>query len=117
MTGVIKKSFRTPEDVAEVPRARVETVTASGVQVRRLTCESGWVWSKSVGTRIGVGTCPLHHAIWVVTSGRFAVRIENGHNEGFGPGDIGSIPPGHEAWVVGDQTVVGIDILGESLGK
>ena len=115
MNGIIKKSFQTPEDVAEFPRARVETVTVSGVQVRRLTCKPGWVWSKSVGAQMGRENCPLHHAIWVVTSGRFAVRMEDGSTEEFGPGDIGSIPPQHEAWVVGDETVVGIDILAESL--
>lgn len=117
MNGIVKKSFRTPEDVAEFPGTRVETVTVSGVQIRRLTCEPGWVWSKSVGAQMGLGNCPLHHAIWVVTSGRFAVRMEDGSTEEFGPGDIGSIPPQHEAWVVGDEAVVGIDILAESLGN
>lgn len=116
MDGIIKKSFRNPEAVAEFTGARVETVTISGVQVRRLTCEPGWVWSESVGARMGRGNCPLHHAIWVVTSGRFAVRMEDGTTEEFGPGDIGAIPPRHEAWGVGDETVVGIDILAESLG-
>ncbi len=58
----------------------------------------------------------FHYAIWVVTSGRSAVHTEDGSTEEFGPGDIGSTPPGHETWVVGDETVVGIDILAESLG-
>jgi quercetin dioxygenase-like cupin family protein len=117
MNGIVKKSFRTPEDVAEFPGARVETETFRGVQGRRLTCEPGWVWSESVGAQMGYGNCPLHHAIWVVTSGRFAVRMEDGSTEEFGPGDIGSIPPRHEAWVVGDEAEVGIDILAESLGN
>ncbi len=117
MGEFIKKSFKAPEDVTEFPKARVETVTISGVQVRRLICEPGWVWSKSVGAQMGLENCPLHHAIWVVTSGRFAVRMEDGSTEEFGPGDLGSIPPGHEAWVAGNETVVGIDILAESLGK
>jgi quercetin dioxygenase-like cupin family protein len=117
VNGFVKKSFRTPEETAQFPKAKVETVTISGVQVRRLICEPGWVWSKSVGAQMGRESCPLDHAIWVVTSGRFAVEMEDGTTEEFGPGDIGSIPPDHDAWVVGDETVIGIDILAESLEK
>jgi len=32
--------------------------------------------------------------------------------EEFGPGDIGYIPPGHNAWVVGDEPFVGVDFTG-----
>ncbi|CAN5497953.1 hypothetical protein BH18THE2_BH18THE2_25400 [soil metagenome] len=27
----------------------------------------------------------------------------------FGPGDMGVIPPGHNAWVIGNEPVVAID--------
>jgi hypothetical protein len=30
----------------------------------------------------------------------------------FAAGDVGVIPPGHDAWVVGDQPYVGIDWAG-----
>ena len=30
----------------------------------------------------------------------------------FGPGDAAVIPPGHNAWVVGNEPVVGIDFTG-----
>jgi hypothetical protein len=30
----------------------------------------------------------------------------------FGPGDVGVLPPGHDAWVIGDEEVVAIDISG-----
>ena len=29
-----------------------------------------------------------------------------------GPGDLISIPPGHDAWVIGNEPVVAIDITG-----
>jgi hypothetical protein len=32
--------------------------------------------------------------------------------EEFGPGDAAVIPPGHNAWVVGNEPVVGIDFTG-----
>jgi hypothetical protein len=30
----------------------------------------------------------------------------------FGPGDVGLIPSGHDAWVVGNETVVVVDVQG-----
>jgi hypothetical protein len=30
----------------------------------------------------------------------------------FGPGDTGVIPPGHNAWVIGNEPVVAIDFTG-----
>jgi hypothetical protein len=36
----------------------------------------------------------------------------DGTEEEFGPGDTGVIPPGHNAWVVGNEPVVAIDFTG-----
>jgi hypothetical protein len=38
--------------------------------------------------------------------------MDNGNKEEFGPGDIGYVPSGHNAWVVGDEPFVGIDSTG-----
>ena len=35
--------------------------------------------------------------------------MDDGSVEEFGPGDTGVIPPGHNAWVVGNDPVVAID--------
>jgi len=49
-----------------------------------------------------------------VTSGRIVVRMDDGSEAEFGPGDVGSIPPGHDAWVVGDEPFISID-FGDAL--
>lgn len=36
----------------------------------------------------------------------------DGTEQEFGPGDVGVIPSGHDAWVVGNEPVVVIDISG-----
>ena len=36
----------------------------------------------------------------------------NGDEQEFGPGDVGVVPSGHDAWVVGNEPVVVIDISG-----
>ena len=45
-------------------------------------------------------------------SGRIKVVMGDGTEEEFGPGDAAVIPPGHNAWVVGNEPVVGIDFIG-----
>jgi hypothetical protein len=38
--------------------------------------------------------------------------MDDGSEEEFGPGDLGVVPPGRDAWVVGNEPVVAIDITG-----
>jgi quercetin dioxygenase-like cupin family protein len=45
-------------------------------------------------------------------SGRMRVKMDDGSEEEFGPGDVNHIPPGHNAWVVGNEPVVAIDFTG-----
>jgi uncharacterized cupin superfamily protein len=45
-------------------------------------------------------------------SGRLRVRRDEGSEAEFGPGDVSLLPPGHDAWVVGDEPVVVIDVSG-----
>jgi hypothetical protein len=45
-------------------------------------------------------------------SGHIKIVMDDGSEEEFGPGDTDVIPPGHNAWVVGDEPVVAIDFTG-----
>jgi hypothetical protein len=38
--------------------------------------------------------------------------MDDGTEEEFGPGDAAVIPPGHNAWVVGNEPVVSVDFTG-----
>ena len=38
--------------------------------------------------------------------------MDDGSEAEFGPGDVSLLPPGHDAWVVGDEPVVVIDVSG-----
>jgi hypothetical protein len=38
--------------------------------------------------------------------------MDDGSEAEFGPGEVSLLPPGHDAWVVGDEPVVVIDIGG-----
>ena len=57
------------------------------------------------------GSCQEEHTQYIVL-GRIRVVMDDGTEEEFGPGDAVLIPPGHNAWVVGDESVVAIDFTG-----
>ena len=45
-------------------------------------------------------------------SGRMKIRMDDGTETDLGPGDHFTIPPGHDAWVVGGETCEMIDFSG-----
>jgi quercetin dioxygenase-like cupin family protein len=47
-----------------------------------------------------------------IISGRTRVVIDDGTEEEIGSGDAALVPPGHNAWVIGDEALVGIDFTG-----
>lgn len=111
MSQITKKSFSAPEQTLEFDKFKAEVVTVHGVQVSRCTCEPGWVFSQSVAPKMGVESCPAPHPIWLVLSGRIAIQMDGSETVvEYGPGELGEIPPGHEAWVVGDEPCVAIDV-------
>jgi mannose-6-phosphate isomerase-like protein (cupin superfamily) len=118
ITEFIKKSFNDPDERAELPKSIIESINLGNFKVSRLTCEPGWRWSETLPPIIGTVTCQYEHLVWMILSGRFAVQMDDdGRIKEYGPGDIGMIPPGHDAWVVGDEPVVGIDIQVGSNGE
>jgi hypothetical protein len=59
----------------------------------------------------GTNSCEAPHFQYHV-SGRLAIRMDDGTEFVAGPGDITSLPSGHDAWVVGDEPVVTVDWFG-----
>jgi hypothetical protein len=45
-------------------------------------------------------------------SGHMIVPMDDGTEANFGAGDVGVIPPGHDAWTVGDEPFVAVDFQG-----
>lgn len=48
-------------------------------------------------------------------SGRMHVVMQDGSEIDSGPGEVLSLPPGHDAWVIGEEPVVAIDWQGASV--
>ena len=108
MTKMIKKSFDAPEEIRSFDKSRVEVVYLGDVEAIRVTNQPGWRWSECVKPIAGTDSCQVSHLIHVV-SGRIAVRMDDGSESEFGPGDMGSIAPGHDVWIVGNEPFISID--------
>ncbi|HWR50951.1 MAG TPA: cupin domain-containing protein [Bryobacteraceae bacterium] len=105
------KSFTRPEDTRTFEKGRMDVITAGGVTFGRGHFEPGWKWSTCVKPIAKTESCQATHLGYQV-SGRMHVVMDDGTEKDIGPGEVCSIPPGHDAWVVGNEPVVIIDIAG-----
>ena len=106
-------SFEKPDEVRQFPHGRVEIVAVGGAEIGRLVLEPGWRWSNDVKPIAGTDLCEAPHMQYHV-SGRVHVVMADGTEFEAGPGDVTSLPQGHDAWVVGDEPVVVVDWYGAS---
>jgi class 3 adenylate cyclase len=96
------KSFATPDEVRTFPNGRAEIVSLDEAVVGRAVYEPGWRWSTAMPAIAGTATCQLHHLGYSI-SGAMHVVTEDGQAIDIPPASVYEIPPGHDAWVVGDD--------------
>ena len=109
------RTFDEPDEVREGNNWRLELLDlAGGAQVGRITLQPGWRWTEHVRPVAGTELCQAPHQQYQV-AGRIHVVMADGTELEFGPGDVVSLPPGHDAWVVDDEIAVAIDWQGASV--
>ncbi|MBI2318268.1 MAG: cupin domain-containing protein [Betaproteobacteria bacterium] len=104
------KSHQTPDEVRTPNKTRVEIVRLDALTVGRFRFEPGWRWSECIKPVVKTESCQLSHAGYAV-SGRLAVRMNDGTKKTIGPGQSFTVPPGHDAWVEGDEPFVAVEIM------
>ncbi len=109
--AALKKNFSTPDETITPAKTRVEIVEIGDNTVMRARFEPGWRWSEDIKPVAGTDSCQAHH-VGVQLSGRMKAKMDDGTEIEVGPNDVVDIPPGHDAWVVGDEPVVMIDFTG-----
>ncbi len=107
------RSCDSPDQVRTFPNGRADIVEIGGGEVGRLVFEPGWRWSNDVKPIAGTASCEAPHFQYHV-AGQLAIRMDDGTEIVAGPGDITSLPSGHDAWVLGDEPVITVDWFGAS---
>jgi class 3 adenylate cyclase len=110
-TAIQHKSFNAPDEARRFPKGILTLVHLGSVTMGRAILEPGFRWSTSLKPIQGTPSCQIHH-LQLLVQGRFHVEMDDGQTAEFGPGDVMNVPPGHDAWVVGDESVVVVDVLG-----
>ena len=107
---ILKKSFASPDEVrSPFPKGVIESVNLGGLLVHRESLEPGWKWSEHVKPVVKTESCQKYHVKYFL-SGRQRVVMNDGTELEFGPGDLAIIQPGHDAWVVGDEPNVLLEL-------
>jgi len=107
------KSFQAPDEIREFPHGKASILNVGGGTVGRLVFQPGWRWSADVKPIAKTESCQAPHFQYHV-SGQLGIRMDDGTEFIAGPGDITSLPSGHDAWVVGDEPAVVVDWYGAS---
>lgn len=113
MAGLEVRGFDAPDETRAPDKTQIDVVRMSGTTAGRFTFEPGWKWSECVKPVVGTESCQARH-VGVAQSGRLHVAHEDGTEGEIGPGEAYVIEPGHDAWVVGDETFVGFEFESRS---
>jgi len=103
-----RRRFTEPSDTRTFPHGRVDVVELDDYVIGQMTYQPGWRWSVDVKPIAGTDTCQYHHIGYTV-SGRLRIQMPDGTELETGPGEVFESPPGHDAWVVGDEPWVCVD--------
>jgi len=103
-----RKSLDQPDEVARYGGITKENVVLDGVEVHRVTFAPGARWSHDLKPQVGTESCELPHVAYVA-AGRLRVVMDDGSEADFEAGDVMMLPPGHDAWSVGDVACVFIE--------
>lgn len=109
---LIAKSLDRPDETRSFEaRGRVDIVNLDDVTVGRGVVEPGWRWSRHAKPIANTESCQATHTGYVL-SGAMGVAMDDGTEGEARAGDAFVIPPGHDAWTVGNAPCVFLDFSG-----
>jgi hypothetical protein len=102
------RRFDSPDDALDMKEAGGISIIrmSDGTTGMRAVFEPGWTWEKDEKPLLGSpATCPMRHTGYCIT-GKLVVRmVETNSETRISSGDFFEIPPGHDAYVDGDERV------------
>ena len=111
MPRLQRRNFTDSEEIRKFPNGELRLVTLDDTVFGNFLLQPGWKWSRDVKPIAGTKDCQHRHVGFVV-SGQLHVVMNDGATMDFVAGDTYEIPPGHDAWVVGDTPYHGVEFSG-----
>src|SRR5512146_28240 len=97
MASLQKRSFNAPDERRTPSNTSMEVVRFGDRTVARITYYPGWRWINDIKPTAGTDLCQVNHFVYVL-SGQTHVVMADGGEMDLGPGDVATVPPGHDAW-------------------
>lgn len=92
----------------EIAGVRVDTVQVGAARVKRLIYPPGFRWSRDVKPLVSTELC-MHAHVGFLARGRIDVRYADGCETSYSAPQVIAIDPGHDAWIVGNESAVLIE--------
>ena len=112
VSGAQKKSMDTPDETRDFEQGKLQTATLRDFKVARAVLQPGWKWSEHIKPIVQTDSCQVRHTGYVV-SGQMKIVMDDRSEMDLGPGDAYVIEPGHDAWIVGSEPCVLVDVSSE----
>ena len=103
-----QENFENADERRTPDKTQIEVVDLGSVKAARMTLEPGWKWSDCIKPIVGTESCQIRHVGSVVRPDATS-RTTTAPRVSSVPGDAYVIEPGHDAWVVGSEPVVGYE--------
>jgi class 3 adenylate cyclase len=113
MPRLQKRSFSQPEETRKFSCGQLRTVKLDDTVFGEYRLDPGWKWSECIKPIVGTPSCQHHHLGYAV-EGQLHIEMVDGSKIDFHGGDAYEIPPGHDAWVVGDKPWFAVEFSGAS---
>lgn len=108
---MVTRRFDTPDEHRSFPLGGSDVITIGDVTLALTRFDPGWKWSETVKPIAGTESCEVEHLGYVL-SGRLYSKMDDGTEGEAVAGDLVHIPPGHDGWVIGNEPVVFLQIMG-----
>ena len=104
-----KKSMSKPDETRKFGKGGLKVAKVGDHTLGLGTFRPGWKWSNDVKPIAKTESCQVHHVGYVI-SGRMSGVTDDGAKWSVKAGDVMDLGPGHDAWVVGKENCVMLDI-------
>ena len=97
----------------EVGGLELDIARTGGCRVKRIVYPPGFRWSIHMKPVVGTDLC-MHAHVGFLARGRISVQYGDGCVRNFAAPQMIAVEPGHDGWVVGEETAVLIEFDFES---